>query len=106
MASFFGKLRSSAVSISCSLLYPSSIRNKRPEETPNGKGYRLLISGDAKGPTSPTSASSPAKKDPNAPQPTPLEKLLSDAGPIRDDGSDKFFGLENVGRNPTFSEYC
>lgn len=40
--------------------------------------------------------SSPAKKDPNQPLPTPLEKLLQDAGPVRSDGSDKFFGMENV----------
>ena len=39
------------------------------------------------------------KTDPNAPQPTPLEKLLKDAysGPVRPDGSDKFFGFENYG---------
>jgi ubiquitin carboxyl-terminal hydrolase 9/13 len=36
------------------------------------------------------------KKDPNAPEPTPLEKLLVNAGPLRGDGSDKFFGFENV----------
>ena len=41
-----------------------------------------------------------AKKDPNAPQPTPLEKLLTDAGPVRIDGSDKFFGMENVSFQP------
>lgn len=41
---------------------------------------------------------SPVKKDPNAPVPTPLEKHLADAiGPVRSDGSDKFFGFENVG---------
>lgn len=40
------------------------------------------------------------KKDPNAPQPTPLEKLLTDAGPLRTDGSDKFFGMENVSFQP------
>ncbi|KAF2723262.1 cysteine proteinase [Polychaeton citri CBS 116435] len=41
---------------------------------------------------------SPAKKDPNAPQPTLLEKHIADvAGPIRHDGSDKFFGFENYG---------
>lgn len=41
------------------------------------------------------------KKDANAPQPTPLEKHLKDAtGPVRPDGSDKFFGFENV-RLPT-----
>jgi ubiquitin carboxyl-terminal hydrolase 9/13 len=27
---------------------------------------------------------------------TPLEKMLQNAGPVRKDGSDKFFGLENV----------
>ncbi|KAJ4296272.1 hypothetical protein N0V90_006317 [Kalmusia sp. IMI 367209] len=49
------------------------------------------------GPASPASSAPPAKKDPNAPQLTPLEKLLLDAGPARGDGSDKFFGFENVG---------
>lgn len=27
---------------------------------------------------------------------SPLEKKLQDIGPIRNDGSDKFFGMENV----------
>lgn len=37
-----------------------------------------------------------SKKD-SAPLPkTPLQKLLSDAGPLKSDGSDKFFGMENV----------
>ncbi|KAL1603773.1 hypothetical protein SLS60_005363 [Paraconiothyrium brasiliense] len=49
------------------------------------------------GPASPASSAPPAKKDPNAPQLTPLEKLLQDAGPVRADGSDKFFGFENFG---------
>lgn len=40
--------------------------------------------------------SSPAKKDHNASQLTPLERHLTDAGPLRTDGSDKFFGMENV----------
>lgn len=41
---------------------------------------------------------SPAKKDPNAPQITPLEKHLADVtGPVRPDGSDKYFGFENYG---------
>lgn len=106
MASFFGKLRSGAVSISCSFLHRSSVRInalKRHREMAWLRCHQLLILPHAKGPTNPTTGSSPAKKDPNAPQPTPLEKLLSDAGPIRDDGSDKFFGLENVGRNVPFS---
>ncbi|KAL8783364.1 MAG: hypothetical protein Q9213_004683 [Squamulea squamosa] len=44
---------------------------------------------------SPSTGSSTTKKDSNAPSLTPLEKHLLDAGPIREDGSDKFFGMEN-----------
>ncbi|USW54896.1 Putative ubiquitin specific protease, papain-like cysteine peptidase superfamily [Septoria linicola] len=46
-----------------------------------------------------TANSTPAKKDPNAPVPTPLEKHLADLSgqPIRLDGSDKYFGFENYG---------
>ena len=47
--------------------------------------------------TSQSPNSSPSKKDPNAPQLTPLERHLQDAGPLREDGSDKFWGLENFG---------
>ena len=44
------------------------------------------------------SATSPAKgkADPNAVQITPLERMLENAGPLRNDGSDKFWGMENV----------
>ena len=35
---------------------------------------------------------------------TPLEKMLLNAGPIRPDGSDKFFGMENV-RDPALISY-
>ncbi|KAI9812418.1 MAG: hypothetical protein M1827_004649 [Pycnora praestabilis] len=49
------------------------------------------------GATSPLAGSSPAKKDQGTLQQTPLEKLLADAGPVRNDGSDKFFGMENFG---------
>jgi ubiquitin carboxyl-terminal hydrolase 9/13 len=45
---------------------------------------------------SPATGSIPVKRDPNAPEATPLEKLLLNAGPLRGDGSDKFFGFENV----------
>lgn len=49
----------------------------------------------------------PKKKDPNALPPTPLERLLADAtGPIRTDGSDKFFGFENVRYQSALSEFC
>ncbi|CAK7201069.1 hypothetical protein SEUCBS139899_003770 [Sporothrix eucalyptigena] len=37
------------------------------------------------------------KKDEPPLEVTPLEKMLVNAGPIRDDGTDKFFGLENFG---------
>ncbi|KAL9130823.1 MAG: hypothetical protein Q9217_001075 [Psora testacea] len=40
--------------------------------------------------------SSPLKKDSTAPQLNLLERHLLDAGPVREDGSDKFWGLENV----------
>ncbi|KAI9720073.1 MAG: hypothetical protein M1812_003200 [Candelaria pacifica] len=47
--------------------------------------------------TSPSSGSSTARKEPGGPQQTPLERLLTNAGPVQDDGSDKFFGMENFG---------
>ncbi|KAH8675549.1 hypothetical protein BX600DRAFT_452950 [Xylariales sp. PMI_506] len=37
------------------------------------------------------------KKEEPPPEITPLEKMLQVAGPLREDGSDKFFGLENFG---------
>ncbi|KAI0102140.1 cysteine proteinase [Nemania sp. FL0031] len=37
------------------------------------------------------------KKEEPAPELTPLEKMLQNAGAIRQDGSDKFFGMENFG---------
>jgi hypothetical protein len=36
------------------------------------------------------------EKEEPAPELTPLERVLQNAGPLREDGSDKFFGLENV----------
>jgi ubiquitin carboxyl-terminal hydrolase 9/13 len=36
------------------------------------------------------------KKDEIVPELTPLEKMLQNAGPLREDGTDKFFGFENV----------
>ncbi|KAL8693825.1 MAG: hypothetical protein Q9218_001425 [Villophora microphyllina] len=46
--------------------------------------------------SNPATGSSTTKKDPHAPPLTPLEKHLLDAGPVREDGSDKFFGMANV----------
>lgn len=48
-------------------------------------------------PPSPAPGTAPVKKDLHAPEQTPLEKLLLNAGPLRGDGSDKFFGFENFG---------
>lgn len=46
---------------------------------------------------SPANTVSPkAKKEEPAPELTPLEKMLQNAGSLRKDGSDKFFGMENV----------
>ncbi|KAJ4224043.1 hypothetical protein NW759_005711 [Fusarium solani] len=51
-----------------------------------------------------TASSSPSHKDAVAKKKeepvldlTPLEKMLQNAGPLRDDGTDRFFGLENFG---------
>ncbi|EXJ74173.1 ubiquitin thiolesterase [Cladophialophora psammophila CBS 110553] len=52
--------------------------------------------------SAPAVGASTAKKDAHAPLPTPLERMLANAGPIRNDGSDKFFGMENFGN----SCYC
>ncbi|KAL9595877.1 MAG: hypothetical protein Q9219_006182 [cf. Caloplaca sp. 3 TL-2023] len=52
-----------------------------------------LISGKKQA-SSPLTGSPTSKKE-NTPHLTPLEKHLLDAGPIRSDGSDKFFGMEN-----------
>ncbi|KAE8148289.1 putative ubiquitin carboxyl-terminal hydrolase creB [Aspergillus avenaceus] len=49
------------------------------------------------GPTTPSAGPTPAKKEPLTPILTPLEKMMHDMGPIREDGSDKFFGMENYG---------
>ncbi|KAF6813499.1 ubiquitin carboxyl-terminal hydrolase creB [Colletotrichum musicola] len=50
--------------------------------------------------TSPAAKDVPSKKagkEEPAPELTPLEKMLQNAGPLREDGTDKFFGLENFG---------
>ena len=47
-------------------------------------------------PTATAKDSSSKKKEEPPPELTPLEKMLQNAGPVRTDGTDKFFGLENV----------
>lgn len=56
----------------------------------------ILTSSLSQNAASPAVGTAAAKKDPNAPVSTPLERMLASAGPIRNDGSDKFFGMENV----------
>jgi hypothetical protein len=82
MSSFFGRFKPGTVSTAASR--PACVVSQ------------WLTSNAIQTPASPASKDAIAKKDPNALQPTPLEKLLADAGPIRGDGSDKFFGFENV----------
>ncbi|PYH89391.1 putative ubiquitin carboxyl-terminal hydrolase creB [Aspergillus ellipticus CBS 707.79] len=48
------------------------------------------------GSSTPSVGATPAKKEPQPPPMTPLEKMLQDMGSVREDGSDKFFGMENV----------
>ncbi|KAI1813297.1 cysteine proteinase [Poronia punctata] len=45
----------------------------------------------------PSTKESAKKKEEPPPDMTPLEKMLQNAGAIRPDGSDKFFGMENFG---------
>ncbi|KAI0383758.1 cysteine proteinase [Hypomontagnella monticulosa] len=47
--------------------------------------------------TSSASKDAQKKKEEATPEVTPLEKMLQNAGTLRQDGSDKFFGMENFG---------
>ncbi|KAK2768570.1 hypothetical protein FQN54_000426 [Arachnomyces sp. PD_36] len=59
-------------------------------------GFFEKLRGNAGANNSSTSTSA-GKKDNAVQPPTPLERMLLDSGPLRDDGSDKFFGMENFG---------
>ncbi|KFG86861.1 ubiquitin hydrolase CreB [Metarhizium anisopliae] len=48
-------------------------------------------------PNQPSKDAQAKKKDDIVFEVTPLEKMLQNAGPLREDGSDKFFGFENFG---------
>ncbi|KAL8308092.1 hypothetical protein RB597_000605 [Gaeumannomyces tritici] len=58
--------------------------------------FKHLKSGAGSSGSSANAAAGKKKEEP-APELTPLEKMLQNAGPLREDGSDKFFGLENFG---------
>ncbi|KAI3323459.1 cysteine proteinase [Xylariaceae sp. AK1471] len=47
--------------------------------------------------SNPSAKDAVKKKEETLPEMTPLEKMLQNAGAIRPDGSDKFFGMENFG---------
>ncbi|KAL4814794.1 ubiquitin carboxyl-terminal hydrolase creB [Aspergillus spinulosporus] len=49
------------------------------------------------GSAAPSVGATPPKKEPQPLPMTPLEKMLTELGPIRGDGSDKFYGMENFG---------
>lgn len=55
------------------------------------------------GQLTPTTNITSPKKDHHALPISPLEKMLQDSGPVRSDGSDKFFGMENVSYSPSTS---
>lgn len=115
MASFFGRLKSNAVS---RRVLPSYAIGEQQTAATNSSGDLSSLNASEgfvrwfglpianlcalQGATSPSIGGSPTKKDANAPQPTPLEKMLVDAGPLRNDGSDKFFGMENVSLLSTY----
>lgn len=89
--SFFGKLKGNAVSSVC------HFERFAPRLTDDHVHLKT--------PASPTAGTLPPKKDATIPQPTPLEKHIADlAGPVRPDGSDKFFGFENVSE-PVHSQH-
>ncbi|KAL7628749.1 hypothetical protein AAE478_000264 [Parahypoxylon ruwenzoriense] len=53
--------------------------------------------------SAPTSKEAQKKKDDATPDVTPLERMLQNTGALRQDGSDKFFGMENVLKFPPLS---
>ncbi|KAL0938746.1 ubiquitin carboxyl-terminal hydrolase [Colletotrichum truncatum] len=61
-------------------------------------GFFNKLKGSGNTTTTPATKDAPSKKtgkEEPAPELTPLEKMLQNAGPLREDGTDKFFGLEN-----------
>lgn len=87
MAGFFNKIK--GASTVC-LLPPAPIAHQPADKMP-------LIQPSGNPSTKDTAAK---KKDEPLPEITPLERMLQNAGPLREDGSDRFFGFENVRRTP------
>jgi hypothetical protein len=58
---------------------------------------RIMLICQLQGPLSPTTNITSPKKDNHVLPISPLERMLQeDRSPVRGDGSDKFFGMENV----------
>ncbi|PKY07474.1 putative ubiquitin carboxyl-terminal hydrolase creB [Aspergillus campestris IBT 28561] len=62
-----------------------------------GSFLKLKSRKDPASSTPAATGASPPKKEVQPPPMTPLEKMLQDSSAIREDGSDKFFGMENYG---------
>jgi len=113
MAGFFNKLKPGAV---CTVSLPLARRpcaaSRAPPPCDRASARESFVSrGVAAADRDPpsqasanaTNQASPGKKkekEEPAPELTPLEKMLQNAGPIREDGTDKFLGLENVSASP------
>ncbi|PLN76864.1 hypothetical protein BDW42DRAFT_177909 [Aspergillus taichungensis] len=62
-----------------------------------GSFLKIKSKKDSASSTPAATGASPPKKEVQPPPMTPLEKMLQDSSAIREDGSDKFFGMENYG---------
>ncbi|KAL6402945.1 ubiquitin thiolesterase [Ilyonectria robusta] len=59
-------------------------------------GFFNKIKGSGTASSTPSKDALAKKKEEPVLDLTPLEKMLQNAPPLRDDGTDRFFGLENV----------
>ncbi|KAH6898975.1 hypothetical protein B0T10DRAFT_125473 [Thelonectria olida] len=60
-------------------------------------GFFTKIKSSSTGSSTPSKDALAKKKEEPVLDLTPLEKMLQNAGPLREDGTDRFFGLENFG---------
>ena len=104
MSTFFGKLKSGTVRqpvlIPPPWLIEQIVASHCFRQIMKLLAFVLCLTRAQQAATSPSVGPSLSKKDAAFLPQTPLEKLLSNAGPIREDGSDKFFGMENVCLRP------
>lgn len=92
----------SPLSVICCFVAGATINVAATAPSPHGAAYTSrFLRPDAhkkspQGQLTPTTNISSPKKDHHVLPISPLEKMLQDSGPVRADGSDKFFGMENV----------